>query len=197
MPPPSVQTTADILEAASHLFTKKHFDDVRMEDVAARAGISKVTLYKYFSTKDELYLKLLEAAGRDYLATLRDAEAAARGCRAKLVAVTRVGLGYFSERRHLIKLLDRAGIDRDRGNGFPWLEAQREFFRMTRGLFAEGIATGEFFVEDLELAVRALLGTMRFQFLYPCERTEKDDMPDRIISLLVRPPDASHRLRAA
>jgi AcrR family transcriptional regulator len=197
MPPPSVKTTADILEAASHLFSQKHFDDVRMEDVAARARVSKVTIYKYFSTKEDLYLKLLEDAGRHYLATLRDTEAGARGCREKLVALTRAALHYFDERPHLLKLLDRAGIDRDRGDGFPWLEVQREFFRMTRGLLAEGIATGEFFVENLELAVRALLGTMRFQFLYPCQQTEKNDVPDKIVDLLVRPCDASARPRAA
>lgn len=198
MPPPSVQTTANILEAATHLFSQKHFDAVRMEDVAARAKISKVTLYKYFSTKEDLYLKLLEEAGRHYLAALRHAEAAVRGgCRAKLVALTSAALGYFDERQHLLKLLDRAGIDRDRCDGFPWLEVQREFFRMARGLFAEGIATGEFFVENLELAVRALLGTMRFQFLYPCEQTSKDEVPDKIVGMLVRPPDAPSRTRAA
>jgi AcrR family transcriptional regulator len=197
MPPPSSQTTAHILEAASELFAQKHFDDVRMEDVAAKAQISKVTLYKYFSTKDELYLRLLEETGRHYLTALREAEAAVRGCRAKLVALTDVALRYFDERRHLIKLLDRAGIDRDRGDGFPWLEVQREFFRMTRGLFAEGAATGEFLVEDLDLAVRGLLGMMRFQFLYPCEQGTSEGIPDRIIRMLTRSPEFSARRKAA
>jgi AcrR family transcriptional regulator len=192
----SPETARRILETASHLFAQKQFDEVRMEDLANGARISKVTLYRYFPTKDDLYLKLLEEVGRDYLSRLREAEASARGCRARLVALTRTALRYFDERHHLLKLLDRAGIDRDRGEGFPWLAVQQDFFRMVKGLFAEGVALGEFLVDDLDLAVRGLLGTMRFQFLYPCRQDEKDQIPDRIIGMLTRPVSASSSARA-
>ena len=64
----SSKTSALILEAASQLFAQRHFNEVHMDDVAAGAKISKVTLYRYCSTKDDLYLKLLEEVGHDYLA---------------------------------------------------------------------------------------------------------------------------------
>lgn len=112
--------------------------------------------------------------------------------------MTGEGMRYFGERPHLLKLLDRAGIDRDRhGDGFPWLQVQRELFRTAKGLLAEGVATGEFQVKDLDLAVRGLLGTMRFQFLYPCDQADGESIPERIVRMLTRPPASSSADRAA
>jgi TetR/AcrR family transcriptional regulator, cholesterol catabolism regulator len=192
----SPATARRLLEVATRLFAEHPFGDVRMDDVAAQAGVSKVTLYRYFATKDDLYQSILEETGKDYLTRIRAAEGGVAGCRARLVAVASEGMRYFDANRNLIQLLDRAAIDCGRGEGFPWLEVQREFFRLVKGLFAEGVATGEFLVEDLELAVRGLLGTMRFQHLYPCPQGESDRVPERIIAMLTRPAAAASRRRA-
>ena len=46
----------EILEAASRVFAARDFHDVLTEEIAALAGIGKGTIYRYFETKDELYL---------------------------------------------------------------------------------------------------------------------------------------------
>jgi AcrR family transcriptional regulator len=193
----SPQTEARILDTAEHLFAAQPFNEVHFERIAAEAKISKVTLYRYFRNKDELYLRLLERIGRDYLLRMRETERSVQGCRARLVSVTEAALNYFNERPHLLRLLDRAGIDQGRGQGFPWLEVQQEFFRILQGLFAEGSVRGEFEVEDLELAVRGLLGTLRFQFLYPCEHGDNEKIPERIVGMLIRQNRSSSSGRAA
>jgi len=193
----SPQTESCILDTAEQMFAERHFNEVHFERIAAEAKISKVTLYRYFHNKDELYLRLLERIGRDYLGRLREAERSVQGCQAKLVALTRLALSYFDERPHLLQLLDRAGIDRGRSLGFPWLEVQREFFRMLQGLFAEGTVRGEFAVDDLELAVRGLLGILRFQFLYPCEQGDDEKIPERVVGMLIRQVKSSSSKRAA
>src|SRR5689334_14648781 len=98
--------------------------------------------YRYFATKADLYQSILAETGKDYLARVRAADESTPGCRARLVAVIREAMQFFEANRYLIQLLDRAAIDCGRGEGFPWLEVQREFFRIARGLFAEGVATG-------------------------------------------------------
>src|SRR4051812_4229160 len=60
MPHLSAEKRQAILESASKLFAAKSFDKVRMEDVAQDAGIGKVTIYRYFPTKEDLYSRLLE-----------------------------------------------------------------------------------------------------------------------------------------
>ncbi|CAN5679147.1 TetR/AcrR family transcriptional regulator [soil metagenome] len=44
----------ELLDAALDLFVEKGFANTRIEEVAARAGVSKGTLYLYFPSKEEL-----------------------------------------------------------------------------------------------------------------------------------------------
>ena len=48
-----------IIEAASGLFGGRDLACVRMEEVAARAGVAKGTVYLYFHSKEELYFSIL------------------------------------------------------------------------------------------------------------------------------------------
>ena len=45
----------ELLDAALALFVEKGFSATRSEQVAARAGVSKGTLYRYFPSKEELF----------------------------------------------------------------------------------------------------------------------------------------------
>ena len=45
----------ELLDAALALFVEKGFAATRVEEVAARAGVSKGTLFLYFSSKEELF----------------------------------------------------------------------------------------------------------------------------------------------
>lgn len=47
-----------IVEAAEVIFGKYGFKNARMEDVAKEAGITKVTLYSYFKSKENLYMAI-------------------------------------------------------------------------------------------------------------------------------------------
>lgn len=49
-----------ILEAAARVFAEAGFHSARMQDVAARAGLSNGTLYNYFTSKEDLLLALLD-----------------------------------------------------------------------------------------------------------------------------------------
>jgi AcrR family transcriptional regulator len=45
----------EIVEAAIEVFTEKGFAAARLDDIAARAGVSKGALYLYFANKEELF----------------------------------------------------------------------------------------------------------------------------------------------
>ena len=45
----------ELLEAAMDLFVEKGFAATKSEEVAARAGVSKGTLFLYFPSKEELF----------------------------------------------------------------------------------------------------------------------------------------------
>ena len=52
----------EILSAALESFAERGFAATRIEDVAARAGISKGTLYLYFDGKEELFKAVVRQA---------------------------------------------------------------------------------------------------------------------------------------
>jgi AcrR family transcriptional regulator len=71
---------AELAAAALALFVEKGFAATRLDDVAARAGVSKGTLYLYFDSKEALFravieesvLPLIEASEARVVANLDD-----------------------------------------------------------------------------------------------------------------------------
>jgi AcrR family transcriptional regulator len=62
----------ELLAAALELFVERGYAATRLDDVAARAGVSKGTLYLYFSSKEELFRAMVR---ENLLPVLDDAEA--------------------------------------------------------------------------------------------------------------------------
>lgn len=54
-----------ILKVSRRLFAESGFRAVTMEGIASAAGISKATLYAYFSDKDELFEALIRQVARE------------------------------------------------------------------------------------------------------------------------------------
>lgn len=71
-----------IVEAAERVLSSVGFKNAKMEDIAAEAGITKVTLYSYFQSKENLYLAItyraLQALNDAYYKTL-DANKSKKG----------------------------------------------------------------------------------------------------------------------
>jgi len=63
-----------IIQAAERVFNAVGFKNAKMEDIATEAGITKVTLYSYFQSKENLYLaityKALQTLNDRYYASL-------------------------------------------------------------------------------------------------------------------------------
>ena len=62
-----------ILEAAGAVFRDKGLAGAGMTDIAARVGGSKATLYRYFSSKDELFLAVMLGDVLDHAQAVFDA----------------------------------------------------------------------------------------------------------------------------
>ena len=60
-----VATQARILAAAKAEFARKGLAGGRVDEIADRAKINKRMIYHYFSSKDQLFLAVLEAAYED------------------------------------------------------------------------------------------------------------------------------------
>ena len=184
----TISLSDHILDAAARLFGGRPFHEVRMDDIATEAEVGKGTLYRYFQTKDDLYLKLLARAAEQYADRLRRIAAGAASARAGLAAVAAAVIQFFDERPGLLELIQRAEVERGRGPDFPWHGAREEVLRLLRGLFAEGLKRGEFTVADPELATLLLAGGLR-TLLRHGKKPRPADLAQRVVDVLLREAD--------
>ncbi|MET0273760.1 MAG: TetR/AcrR family transcriptional regulator [Phenylobacterium sp.] len=52
----------EIVEAAMAVFAEKGFASAKLDDIAARAGVSKGAIYLYFATKEDIFRAVVEQA---------------------------------------------------------------------------------------------------------------------------------------
>jgi len=135
------RTAAAILDAAAHALSE-HGRGANMADVAAAAGVSRATLYRYYPDREALLDALASHALADAAARLADAglerapvdEAIERIVR----ALTAVGDRYA--------VLARAQVEGDPG------EIERLIAAPMRAVFARGLESG-LFRQDLPAEV--------------------------------------------
>ncbi len=70
---PRTERRAQLLEAALSVFTENGYHQAAMDDIAARAGVSKPVLYQHFPGKLELYLALIDQHASELEQLVRDA----------------------------------------------------------------------------------------------------------------------------
>ena len=84
----------EIVAAALAVFAEKGFAAARLDDIAARAGVSKGALYLYFETKQDLFAAVVRDAVSPNLAAV---EALASATDMPFVQVARLLLGRAAE----------------------------------------------------------------------------------------------------
>ena len=59
---PGTQKEADILEAATLIFSEKGYEGARTAEIAEAAGVTERTLFRYFRTKEALFRRVMYPA---------------------------------------------------------------------------------------------------------------------------------------
>ncbi len=62
------QRREQLLDTGAALFAEMPYEDVPMETIAAHAGVSRATLYHYYSSKRDLYVAIFKRASDRFLA---------------------------------------------------------------------------------------------------------------------------------
>jgi len=98
-------TKARILDAAAAAFCELGYRRMRLEDVAARAGVSRALVYNYFHTKETLLQRVRDRALAGWRAAVETQIARAGGAGEKLATMVRHTLLYARERPFLQAIL--------------------------------------------------------------------------------------------
>ncbi|MEP7303314.1 MAG: TetR/AcrR family transcriptional regulator [Caldimonas sp.] len=155
----------ELLDAALDLFVEKGFAATRSEEVAARAGVSKGTLYLYYPSKEELLKEVIRNNVVNQIAEGVEIVRAFEGSSSELLA-------------HMMRLWwERVGETRASGilklmmsevRNFPeiaqfWIdEVISPAHRMIAGIVERGIARDEFRAVRVDDVVHALIAPLLF-----------------------------------
>jgi TetR/AcrR family transcriptional regulator, mexJK operon transcriptional repressor len=152
-----------VLDAAADLFMAQGYGAVSMDAIARAAGVSKATLYAYFTSKDQLFATIIGEACRQNIAVvdyLPDNEADIRSALTSFAGNT---LRFLMQDRALA--IHRVVISES--VRFP--ELGRAFYDngpgMFRGVFGDWLArqtaAGRLAVRDPALAADQFIGLLR------------------------------------
>ena len=163
----------ELIEAAIEVFGEHGFRAATLEAVAGRAGVSKGTVYLYFTSKEDLFRAMVErkivplieageASARDYVGSSADLlremlcrlwEAISRPDMVRLARVIQSELNHFPELR---QLYFEQVIQRQR--------------RLLRSIGERGVASGEFrpeAVTSIPMMVPSLMLQLnQYRFLF-------------------------------
>jgi AcrR family transcriptional regulator len=153
----------EILDAALALFVEKGFAATRLDDVAARAGLSKAAIYLYFQDKTALFQGVVRQAVAANLGTVEAMLKAHQGPMA--VLLPRI-LEFMAGRIEQTPMASVAKLVISESRAFP--EIGRFYLKevigrgvpLMEGLIKRGIAQGEFRRVDPAMTVRSLIGPM-------------------------------------
>lgn len=123
----------EILEAATRVFARVGFAATDVQEIAVAAGVGKGTVYRYFPSKEELFLASVDQGMQRLTETVEIAAAAVNQPLVRIEAAVRAYLAYFDQHPEMVELFiqERAHFrDRDRSTYFihhdanigPWRE---------------------------------------------------------------------------
>jgi AcrR family transcriptional regulator len=148
----------EITEAARRLFASIGYRGTSMEDVANGAGMGKSTLYRYFESKEELFLEIVDMTVDELLEVVEESAAHTNSTISRLGLK---GLAFIQRYRDIQILLNSLITEASRGNQAMAGKA-REVLERTANYLAKdlrsGMEEGVFRSMDYEAVSYALIG---------------------------------------
>ena len=183
----------ELLDAALDLFVEKGFAATRSEEVAARAGVSKGTLFLYFPSKEELFKAVVRENISGRFAEWQEEFATFQGTTADMV---RYCMQAWWERLGATRASGITKLMISEARNFPELAAfyQQEVIRpgtdLIRRILRRGMERGEFRAVDVDYAVFGLIAPMIFLIMMkhslgPCSPQDYQLDPQKYVETQV------------
>ncbi len=156
----------EILEAAKEIFATTPFEEISMARIAEAAGVSRSTLYVYFTNKDALLRGIFEHGQENFTRELEYAMAGAESFRERLEGVVTGIIRFLSDHHALYqKVISPSFQQSAAGPGSQALvettQRSREFLRaILRSGIDEGILPEHDVVESSWVLETILHGTV-------------------------------------
>ena len=135
-----------IMDIAEEVLIEKGYHDTSMDEIAARAGIAKGTLYQHFPGKEELVVALFERSLAQFARAVEQAATSGQPARARLEHILHYVYHELRGTRALLRLLShnieiRTSLNKKQGHMHDLLE---QSMAQLRAIIEEGKTEGTF-----------------------------------------------------
>jgi TetR/AcrR family transcriptional regulator, cholesterol catabolism regulator len=181
-----------LLEAAAAVFAEKGFGATSVNDIAARLGSDRASVYYYYGSKQEIYLDLIRRAVEQIVVLAETTAADSGPATVRLRHLFETTLDGFERHYPYLHIFIQEDVRRfapEDGPGNVELEAWGTRFEKAFGtVIKDGIAKGEFRTNlDPRLALLAMLGTINWshRWFLPGERLTGEELGTGFVEIFL------------
>jgi AcrR family transcriptional regulator len=154
-----------ILKTAETLFAHGRYDEVTLDDICAKAGIGKGTVYRYFKDKEDLFWQVILSGLDELVESVEAVGAAETDPGAGLRGVVTRMFEFYAERSGLLGLMwseQFRGSEGKRRVRKEWRKRDEAMVGVVADFIARGTEAGVYVTEFTpRVAGRMLLGMVR------------------------------------
>lgn len=172
------------MKTAGKLFSERPFEKVRLEEVAAAAGVGKGTVYIYFKSKEELYYGLVYDGFADLVKGLQEKLANAQLSFAdKIKVLVRSLIDFANRHPQLIEVMRVTGVP---DANSAWEAKRRDLVHLIEEILCQGVAAGELVDERPQLTALYFTAMVRGVMLYGSRDIEADALAEHLSRVILR-----------
>jgi AcrR family transcriptional regulator len=180
----------EVLEAAAAVFHEKGYQAARIEDIAARVGILKGSLYYYIESKEDLLYALTVGGHTKGLGTIEeDDETRAADAATRLGAFIMRWVAMVPTTGEYAQVTEREVRMLSEERRSKVMEMRSEMHRYVRRIIEQGVAEGHFDVAtDPGVATNSLFELLNstVRWFRPTGRLTYDDLGDFYRTFVLR-----------
>ena len=173
-----------IIKVAAGLFSEKSYHDVTVDEIADKVGVAKGTIYLYFPSKENLYLKILEDSYEAIESLLEREIAKTDPSTSKLRKVLSLIFEYYRRNLDVLRILSRDETHLIKEH-FEFTERWRmRRIKLYEKILEKGQKEGSFHSMNTRLVALIIFGLVRsVMFFYKTEKSARE-IADEVYSVI-------------
>lgn len=188
----------ELIRTAAAVFREKGYSSATLNDVAARFGTDRASLYYYVASKEELFRECIRGVLDDNLAAGTAIVEGDGSPRDKLAQLVRVVLDSYEANYPYMYVYIQEDMSHIASKDTPWaaemVEQTHRFERLFIDVLEKGVAGGSFRSDlPVVLVANALFGMMTWthRWYVPGRKYDAGDLADTFLAVLFQGIDES------
>ena len=177
----------EILEAAERVFVRKGYHFATVDEIAEDAEFAVGTIYKFFPSKEELYLHVVEKIAREFMELFEPDVLGKSNADEAIGALIKLRLSHFEDHRGFFRVFFETSpgsrIDPARALPNDCAKLYDQYISTVSGLFEKGVKEGSFENLDPLYLTLCLEGIINAFVSYWAKREPAEPLEVRINKL--------------